>query len=127
MYTFFFSSIDEQNENEQSLHELLSLDGVPTYFILNFSSKLNELNYLNNRLCFQTGRIVWKGRLCAQNQLEYNRAMDHIIAEFQQQPCSTENCELCDYHSMDDTRIDSELTSKNNILFYFIFYYMFNI
>ncbi len=70
---------------------------------------------------FSIGRIVWKGRLCAQNQSEYNRAMDHITAEFQQQPCSTETCELCDYRSMDDARIDSELTSKNKAFFYFIF------
>jgi hypothetical protein len=58
------------------------------------------------------GRIVWKGRLCIQNQLEYNRAMDHIIAECQQQPCSSRDCELCSYRSMDDARIDSELKSK---------------
>ncbi len=38
-WSFCFFSIDEQNENEKPLHELLSLEGVPTYFILNFSGK----------------------------------------------------------------------------------------
>jgi hypothetical protein len=71
---------------------------------------------------FNKGRIAWKGRLCIQNQLEYNQAMDHIIAELQQQPCSTENCELCYYRSMDDARIDSELDGKNQFSLFFFTY-----
>jgi hypothetical protein len=45
--------------------------------------------------------------------------MDHIIAEFQQQPCSGEYCELCNYRSMDDAHINSELNSKNSFSFSF--------
>jgi hypothetical protein len=43
--------------------------------------------------------------------------MDHIIAECQQQPCSSKDCELCSYRSMDDARIDSELKSKKRLIF----------
>ncbi|CAF1289625.1 unnamed protein product [Rotaria sordida] len=96
-----FSSEDfkyEQKENKTSLHELLSIDGVPSYFVLDFS-----------------GHVVWKGRLCISNQLKYDSAMDHIIARVNQLQCSTENCELCYYSSMNDTCIDSELnnTARN--------------
>ena len=43
--------------------------------------------------------------------------MDHIIAESQQQPCSSENCELCSYRSMNDAHIQSELNrnKKQNV------------
>ncbi|CAF2704187.1 unnamed protein product [Rotaria sp. Silwood2] len=97
-----FSSEDfqyEQKENEKPLHELLSIDGVPLYFILDFS-----------------GHIVWRGRLCTPNQLKYDAAIDHIIAGVNRLPCSTENCELCYYCLVNDTNIDSELNDTSRIL-----------
>ena len=63
-------------------------------------------------LTFRTDQLVWKGRLCAQDQLTYDRAMNHIISEFQQQPCSSENCDLCSYRSMTDAQIASELNGN---------------
>jgi hypothetical protein len=38
--------------------------------------------------------------------------MDHIISDINQNPCSADNCQICDYRSMNDTRIDSELNGK---------------
>ena len=43
--------------------------------------------------------------------------MDHIIAEVNQLPCSTDNCQLCQYRSMNDSRIDSELNGKTDFSF----------
>lgn len=59
-----------------------------------------------------TDHLVWKGRLCAQNQSEYDQAMNHNINEFQQQLCPSENCDLCSYRSMTDAQIASELNSN---------------
>ncbi|CAF1448107.1 unnamed protein product [Rotaria sp. Silwood1] len=110
-----FSSEDfryEQNKNEKPLHELLSIDGVPSYFILDFSGKLIEIQYTNiTSHCTYLGHIVWRGRLCTPNQLKYDEAMDHIISGVNKFQCSTKNCELCYYYSMNDTSIDLELNN----------------
>ena len=110
---FSLGLIVPQNATDQSIHKLLSLDGVPTYFVLDYSSKLKSLGYLNGFLLFFTDRIVWKGRLCARDQLTYDMAMNHMINECQQQLCSTENCDLCPYRLMTDAQTTSVLNSNN--------------
>ncbi len=37
-------SIDKPKGNDKPIYELLSLDGVPTYFILNFSGKIIRIS-----------------------------------------------------------------------------------
>lgn len=81
-----------------------------------FQVNQNQLQYLNNQFSFSIDRIVWRGRLCIQNQSEYNTVMDHIIAEVNKIQCSTENCQLCQYRSMNEARINSELNGKNIFL-----------
>ncbi|CAM4916157.1 unnamed protein product [Rotaria socialis] len=94
-----FSSEDfeyERKNNETPVHEILSIAGVPLYFILNFS-----------------GHVVWRGRLCTPDQEKYDAAMDHIIAEVSQMPCSPETCDLC---SIDDSHIETQLTNVDKNL-----------
>ncbi|UJR22537.1 hypothetical protein I4U23_025586 [Adineta vaga] len=103
-YTDFSSDDFEYitKENDKPLNEILSLAGVPIYFVLDFSS-----------------RIVWKGRICAQTQLEYDAHMDHIIAEVNKIKCSSEKCELCQYCLLKDDDILEHLKEfeiKQNII-----------
>ena len=48
--------------------------------------------------------------------------MDHIISDINQNSCSADNCQICDYRSMNDTRIDSELNGKNSFFLFFLMY-----
>ncbi|CAF1008246.1 unnamed protein product [Adineta steineri] len=101
-----FSSEDfeyEEKHNDKPIHEILEIDGVPMYFILDFSN-----------------RIVWKGRLCIQDQTEYDSAMNHIITEVNQIKCSPDKCKLCQYCSMDENRVKSELNTLDRDLQYLL-------
>ncbi|CAF4267716.1 unnamed protein product, partial [Adineta steineri] len=101
-----FSSEDfeyEEKHNDKPIHEILEIDGVPMYFILDFSN-----------------RIVWKGRLCIQDQSEYDSAMNHIITEVNQIKCSPDKCKLCQYCSMDENRVKSELNTIDRDLQYLL-------
>ncbi|CAF1177385.1 unnamed protein product [Adineta ricciae] len=91
-----------EKENDKPLHEALSLEGVPMYFVLDFA-----------------GRIVWRGRICAQEQVEYNVHMDHILAEVNTIQCPSPDCELCRYCSLTDADLKEDLTEielKHNLL-----------
>ena len=104
--------LDERNENVQPIPELLSIQGVPTYFVLDFSSRTHAI--LRHETFVGLDRIVWRGRLCVRNQLEYKAAVDHMLADVNELGCQIEGCELCHYASMGDRQVDAELESKTN-------------
>ncbi|CAF3881698.1 unnamed protein product [Rotaria magnacalcarata] len=111
-----FSSEDfeyEEKNNETPVHEILSIAGVPLYFILNFSGNFGSLNYPAVISTSSLGHVVWRGRLCTPDQTKYDAAMDHIIAEVSQMPCSAENCDLC---SIDESHIETQLTNVDKNL-----------
>ncbi|CAF3798157.1 unnamed protein product [Rotaria magnacalcarata] len=111
-----FSSEDfeyEEKNNETPVHEILSIAGVPLYFILNFSGNFGSLNYPAVISTSSLGHVVWRGRLCTPDQTKYDAAMDHIIAEVSQMPCSAENCDLC---SIDESHIEAQLTNVDKNL-----------
>lgn len=60
--------------------------------------------------------------MCARDQSAYDSAMDHIIAQCQQQPCPSENCDMCSYRSMTDAQIGTELNSNDSSRYGVIFF-----
>jgi hypothetical protein len=60
--------------------------------------------------CNTIGRIIWRGRLCIQDQDEYNTAVSRIIGEINHIPYLTNGCEVDPLqHSLNERLIESEL------------------